>query len=285
MSKITQHTILIIDDCLEDRETYRRYLTRDKNYGYTILEAELGSEALELWRNHQLDGVLLDYLLPDINGVEFLEELQKETKLNNLPVVMLTGQGDELIAVKAMKAGASDYIIKGKTTAEELRLAINSAIEKFNLRSQLRKNQDRLELALDTAGMGTWEWNLQKDSFICSQLLTQVLDIPENSCLATYQSFLEIIHPEDRDIVDRAIKYAISHKSEYQLEFRHFHRDGTIAWIETRGKIYCDRKNEPLRAIATFTDITEAKNQEQERQQFFLQERLVYQIAQPDFSR
>ncbi len=280
MSKTTQRTILIIDDCLEDRETYRRYLTRDKNYDYTILEAELGSEGLELWLNHQLDGVLLDYLLPDINGIEFLEELQRETQSTNLPVVMLTGQGDELIAVKAMKAGASDYIVKGKITAEELRLAINSAVDKFNLRAQLQKSQDRLELALDTAGMGTWEWNFQKNTFVCSQLLAQVLDIPENSCLATYESFLQIIHPEDRDIVDRSIKYAISHKSEYQLEFRHLCRDGTIAWIESRGKIYCDRKNELLRAIATFTDITEAKNQEQEIQKFFLQERLVYQIAQ-----
>ncbi|MDJ0694623.1 response regulator [Mastigocoleus sp. MO_188.B34] len=280
MSKTTQRTILIIDDCLEDRETYRRYLTRDKNYDYTILEAELGSEGLELWLNHQLDGVLLDYLLPDINGIEFLEELQRETQSTNLPVVMLTGQGDELIAVKAMKAGASDYIVKGKITAEELRLAINSAVDKFNLRAQLQKSQDRLELALDTAGMGTWEWNFQKNTFVCSQLLAQVLDIPENSCLATYESFLQIIHPEDRDIVDRSIKYAISHKSEYQLEFRHLRRDGSIAWIESRGKIYCDRKNELLRAIATFTDITEAKNQEQEIQKFFLQERLVYQIAQ-----
>ncbi|MEO0968456.1 MAG: hypothetical protein AAFX80_08980, partial [Cyanobacteria bacterium J06639_18] len=91
-------------------------------------------------------------------------------------------------------------------------------IDKFNLRTQLRKSQDRLELALDTAVMGTWEWNLQTNSFICSQLLAQVLDISENSCLATYQSFLEIIIPEGRDFVDQSIRYAISHKSEYQLE-------------------------------------------------------------------
>lgn len=280
MSKAKQRTILIVDDCLEDRETYRRYLTRDKNYDYIILEAELGSEGLELWQNNRLDGVLLDYLLPDSNGIEFLEELQKETQLTNFPVVMMTGQGDESIAVKAMKAGASDYIIKAKITPEELRLAVNSAIDKFNLRAQLRKSQDRLELALDTAVMGTWEWNLQQNTFVCSQLLAQVLDIPENACLTTYQSFLETIHPEDRDIVDRAIKYAISHKSDYWLEFRHLRRDGKIAWIDTRGKIYCDRTNEPLRAIATFTDITETKEREHQRQQFFLQERLVYQIAQ-----
>ncbi|MEM7716030.1 MAG: response regulator [Cyanobacteria bacterium P01_A01_bin.68] len=280
MSNVTKRTVLIVDDCLEDRETYRRYLMRDQNYDYTIIEAELGSEGLELWQNHQIDGVFLDYLLPDIDGIEFLQELRNLTKLTYLPVVMLTGQGNEAIAVKAMKAGASDYIVKGKTTAKELRLAINSAIDKFKLQLQLQQSQDHLQLALETAVMGTWEWNLQKNSFICSQLLAQILDIPENSCLTTYESFLETIHPQDRDVVDRAIKYAILEKSEYRLEFRHLRRDFSTAWIDARVKIYCDLKNEPVRAIATFTDITESKHQEQERQQFFLKERLVYQIAQ-----
>ncbi len=177
-----------------------------------------------------------------------------------------------------MKAGASDYISKGKTTSKELRLTINSAIDKFNLHVQLQESQERLQLALETSAMGTWEWNLQKNSFICSQLLAQVLDIPDN--INTYEIFLQTIHPEDREIVDRAIKYAIAKKSEWRLEFRHFRLDGSVAWIDARGKIYCSLKNEPLRVIATFTDITESKRQEHERQQFFLNERLVYQIAQ-----
>ncbi|MCJ8281985.1 MAG: GAF domain-containing protein, partial [Rivularia sp. ALOHA_DT_140] len=80
--------------------------------------------------------------------------------------------------------------------------------------------------------------------------------------------------------VDKAIKHAISEKSEHRLEFRHVHRDSSISWIDARAKIYCDIKNEPLKVIATFTDITETKHQEWERQQFFLKERLVYKIAQ-----
>jgi signal transduction histidine kinase/DNA-binding response OmpR family regulator len=279
MSNKKQRTVLIVDDCLEDRETYRRYLLQDLNYEYIILEAELGLEALSMWQEHNLDAILLDYILPDINGVEFIEELQKQTKLTNFPVVMVTGQGDESIAVKAMKTGASDYISKGKTTPKELHLAINSAIDKFNLHVKLQQSQERLQLALDTSTMGTWEWNLQKNSFISSQLLAQVLDIPNHNSFNTYQLFLETIHPEDREIVDRAIKYAIAEKSECRLEFRHFCLDGTIAWIHMRGKVYCNLKNEPLRVIATFTDITESKRQQQERHQFFLKERLLYQIA------
>lgn len=280
MSKAIKRTILIVDDCLEDRETYRRYLKRDKNYDYTILEAELGSEGLELWQKHNIDGIFLDYLLPDIDGIEFLQELHNFSKLTNFPVVMLTGQGNQAIAVQAMKAGASDYIIKGKVTPEELRLAINSAIDKFNLLIQLQQSQQHLQLALDASLMATWEWNLQKNTFICSQLLTEVLGFPENTCLTTYESFLENIHSEDKDVLDRAVKYAISERSDYKLEFSHQRRDGSTAWINARGKVYCDIRNEPVRVIATFTDITESKLQEQQTQQFFLKERLVYQIAQ-----
>ena len=53
------------------RELYRRYLLRDRDYAYTIIEATLGQQGLELWRQHQPDAVLLDYRLPDLDGLEF----------------------------------------------------------------------------------------------------------------------------------------------------------------------------------------------------------------------
>ena len=62
-------TILIVEDSPEDREIYRRYLLRDHDYDYTIIEASLGKEGLNLWRQHEPDVVLLDYQLPDMNGL------------------------------------------------------------------------------------------------------------------------------------------------------------------------------------------------------------------------
>jgi CheY-like chemotaxis protein len=130
-----QRTLLIVDDSPEDRELYRRYLLRDREHSYTILEATLGQEGLELWQQHQPDAVLLDYRLPDMDGLEFLAKLQLSTQQPCLPIIVVTGQGNEVIAVKAIKGGAQDYIVKEQITPEGLQIAVNGAIETVRLRT------------------------------------------------------------------------------------------------------------------------------------------------------
>lgn len=144
-----QCTILIVDDCLEDRETYRRYLLGDDRYTYTIFEEEYGENALELCRLVKPDAILLDFLLPDIDGLEFLSELKIQLGTTNLPVVMLTGQGNEAIAVQAMKSGACDYLVKAKTTPEILRIAIHSVVEKAHLLWQLEQSEARFRTSIE----------------------------------------------------------------------------------------------------------------------------------------
>jgi PAS domain S-box-containing protein len=138
-----QRTLLIVDDSPEDRELYRRYLQRDREYSYTLLEATLGREGLELWQQHQPDAILLDYRLPDLDGLEFLAKLQPSTQQPCLPVIVVTGQGNEAIAVQAMKAGAQDYIVKEQITPEGLQIAVNGAIETVQLRTQLQQRIER----------------------------------------------------------------------------------------------------------------------------------------------
>ncbi|MHC5769679.1 MAG: PAS domain-containing protein [Nostoc sp.] len=138
-----QRTLLIVDDSPEDRELYRRYLLRDREHSYTILEATLGQLGLELWQQHQPDVVLLDYRLPDMDGLEFLAQLQPSTQQPCLPVIVVTGQGNEAIAVKAIKAGAQDYIVKEQITPEGLQIAVNGAIETVQLRTQLQQRIER----------------------------------------------------------------------------------------------------------------------------------------------
>ena len=71
-------TILIVEDNPEDREMYRRYLLRDHDYDYTLIETSRGKEGLNLWRQHRPVVVLLDYPLPDMVGLKFLLSLQTE---------------------------------------------------------------------------------------------------------------------------------------------------------------------------------------------------------------
>ncbi|MCX7596520.1 MAG: response regulator, partial [Fischerella sp.] len=146
--------ILLVDDCLEDRTTYRRYLLADKQHTYSILEAETGQQGLELCQQQLPDVILLDYLLPDVDGIEFLNELKTQLGQTNLPVIILTGQGDEQIAVEAMKGGAADYLVKRNTSSESLCFAIHNVLEKTCLREQLLESEKRFQSTFNQAAVG-----------------------------------------------------------------------------------------------------------------------------------
>ncbi|MEO0935303.1 MAG: GAF domain-containing protein, partial [Cyanobacteria bacterium J06641_2] len=147
MLKNQHRIVLVIDDNLEDREVYRRYLEQDNKNSYTVLEAESGEEALELSLQN-LDVILLDFMLPDLDGLELLRELKAKPHLKNLPIILLTGHGDETIAVKAIKSGAQDYLVKGKITSQGLRFAIDSAIKTAVLQAKIEQQSQRERLIL-----------------------------------------------------------------------------------------------------------------------------------------
>jgi PAS domain S-box-containing protein len=146
-----QYTILIIDDCGEDREMYCRYLSREAVFNYKVIEAESGEQALEYLATIQIDLILLDYLLPDFDGIEFIEELKKIKASKIPPMIMLTGEGNEKIAVEAMKSGFKDYLVKSTVTAEALVTAIKNALQQDYLQSLLTKKIKQQQLIAEIA--------------------------------------------------------------------------------------------------------------------------------------
>ncbi|HEV2844393.1 MAG TPA: response regulator, partial [Thermoanaerobaculia bacterium] len=138
--------ILIVDDSPEDRALYRRLLAQDQEHTYEFLEAETGEEGLRTAREERPDCLLLDYRLPDLDGLEFLDQLPRE-KL--IPVIVLTGQGNEAVAVEAMKRGAQDYLLKGAVSRDRLQHAVRNAIEKVSLRRKVDERTAELAQAND----------------------------------------------------------------------------------------------------------------------------------------
>jgi PAS domain S-box-containing protein len=143
------YTLLIVDDLADDRELCRRSLLADSRSTYRPIEAESIAAGLELCHSQPIDGILLDYLLPDGDGLEFLAALTAQHNGNIPAVVMLTGQGNETIAVQAMKLGAQDYLVKCDLTPEILQLTIRTAIENARLKRQLAQCQERFRMSVD----------------------------------------------------------------------------------------------------------------------------------------
>ena len=150
----TTWTLLIADDCPEDREIYREYLSKDPHQSYQILEVASAEMGLQLCQKKHFDAVLLDFSLPDMTGLEFLDELKQQGVYNPLPVIMLTGQGDERVAVQAMKRGVQDYLVKQDLAPDILQSTVRGVIQQTL--EQSHQDSDQVCLAqtsypLDTA--------------------------------------------------------------------------------------------------------------------------------------
>lgn len=145
-----EYTVLIVDDSAEDREVYRRYLNKEFLATYKIIEIDSGSEALEQIATIKPDIIILDYLLPDCDGLELIEDLK--TQVNPIPpIIMLTGQGNETVAVEAMKSGAKDYLVKGQLTPEILTNSVKNVLQQDYLQSLLHKSFKQQQLIAETA--------------------------------------------------------------------------------------------------------------------------------------
>ncbi|MEA5603015.1 ATP-binding protein [Nostoc sp. UHCC 0252] len=144
-------TLLIIDDCAADRKIYRRYLLKDPHQSYQIFEADCAEEGLALCQKIRCDAILLDFCLPDMSGIELFDQMQQEIFKTSVPVIMLTGRGDEEVAVQVMKRGALDYLVKHNLTQDILQLAVRNAIKQSCLQAQLSKTQERQRLIATTA--------------------------------------------------------------------------------------------------------------------------------------
>ncbi|HAX80177.1 MAG TPA: hypothetical protein DCY88_31155 [Cyanobacteria bacterium UBA11372] len=144
-----QRTILIVERVLQDRKRYRNCLLADSEYCYRILEEKSAEAALALCRGQLPDGILVDFRLPGFDGLEFIEKLKQQTGSKCPPVVMLGEIEDTTVAVKAIKSGAEDYLIKQKTTPDELREAMRNAIENAELRQKLQDSEERFRTSVE----------------------------------------------------------------------------------------------------------------------------------------
>ncbi|GAB4391236.1 MAG: GGDEF domain-containing response regulator [Gammaproteobacteria bacterium] len=136
--------ILIVDDDEIDRANYRRCIKKYDKLNPLWFEASNTNKALSMCKQQHFDCILVDYNLPEQNGIEFIKQLTKQVDLSETALIMLTGQGSESIAVAAMKAGVHDYLIKQEVNPQFLTHAILSALDKVSLNKQIEQQSKRI---------------------------------------------------------------------------------------------------------------------------------------------
>ena len=140
----TCRKLLIVDDSKADRTIYRRYLLNDPHQDYNVFEANCAEQGLDLCETEYFDAILLDFKLPDMSGLQVLDILKQQHPYT--AVIMLTGHGSERVAVRAMKGGAQDYLVKDRLQSDVLQHTVRNVVYQTQLRQQLQKKQEQQRL-------------------------------------------------------------------------------------------------------------------------------------------
>ena len=204
--------ILIVDDSEDDRDVFERLLRQDSKVS-EIRTAEIGNEGVELFRTMQPDCVLLDYNLPGQDGLEIMEAIKGIDHYAS--IVMLTGQGSENVAVAALKAGASDYVVKDSISSVGLRRAVNNAIDKTRLQRKIDSQQEEQKLFVKTLLHDARAPLRHISTF--SEFLDEDTDAGDHSNIKEYTSDIRIATKRIEDLLDTLASYALS-ESEVTFE-------------------------------------------------------------------
>jgi len=133
----------------------------------------------------------------------------------------------------------------------------------------LRLIQDRYEMATRAANAGVWDWDLQTGEFYVDPVILETLGYDDEDGPRDIDSWIRLTHAADRSLAEGAAEACLAGTAqEYSLEYRVLHKDASIRWILSRGKVIRDSAGQPIRVVGTNTDITDRRLAEDELRDF-----------------
>jgi CheY-like chemotaxis protein/nitrogen-specific signal transduction histidine kinase len=262
MNKIIK--LLVIDDDEVDRLQLNRAL-KSSGLNYVLTECENPTASPEIL-NESFDGIFLDYLLPGISGLALLKQMRDNGI--KTPVVVITSQGNESIAVELMKAGASDYIVKNEITGHLLGQVLRNMLRiseaeraREDAVKALQISESRLAEAQRIAKVGNWEYNSGNQSLHCSPEVYNIFHFDKKSSFSL-AIFLQSVHPEDQELFMNRWKMALE-GTAINFDFRILTVVG-IKYVNSQGYVVKSNNGSVSTLIGTLQDVTDRKLAEQQ---------------------
>lgn len=267
--------ILLVDDDEMDRTMVRRAL-KAAGLAVRFEEAADGRAALEALKNGAFDCALLDFRLPDGDGLSLLRQAREAGVTT--PIIMLTGQGDEQLAVELMKAGASDYLSKTRLSRELLSHAVRHAVRLHRAQAQADlanaltiESEERFRRMADSAPVLLWVTDEQVNCTYLNQAWLDFTGRRLEECLG--RGWQQDMHPDDLPRIVAACTNAYQHESRFEVEYRLRRTDGQYRWMVSTAAPRTLPDGRFAGFVGSCTDFTDRKLAEQERAELLGRER------------
>ncbi len=290
--------ILVVDDKPENIQLLSDALS---NQEYDVKGVVNGTMALMVANTVIPDLILLDVVMPGLDGYQVCEQLKANEVTHNIPIIFLSASNNSVDRIKALSAGGVDYINKPFQIDEVLlrirnQLKLQTAqtkILKFNTELEqrirertaqleaanqelkqevkerrevtklLQKSEEKLESILNSLEEVVWSTDVVTSNLLFLNPAAQkVYGRPVDELLANPDLRLESIHPEDRDRVKSSLANSLNQFSD--LEYRIVQPNGAIRWVWERSRLIFDDTGTASRRDGIISDVTERKKIESE---------------------
>jgi len=276
--------ILVIDDNEDNLLTLKAIIT-DLFEGFVTFTSTSGAKGIAMAKIHQPDVILLDILMPVMDGFEVCKILKEDESLRDIPVVFVTAlKENKENKARAIEAGAEGFLTK-PVEEQELVVHINAMIKIKEANDFRKSEKHRLEMLVNQrtkelqesewqhrqsqaiAHLGHWNLDLHTNKLQWSDEVYRIFGLKPQEFQPNYEALLNYIHPHDRDFVDTAYRTSIQKHIPFDIEHRVLLDDGSTKYVNEKCVTYYDDHGNPTRSLGTVKDITERKQAEEKLQQ------------------
>jgi len=251
-------TVVIIEDEEAHFSLMKRAITREFPYA-SVFHFQEANTCFERLDQINPTVIITDYLMPGMNGIEFLELLNQQDI--DSPVIMITGQGDENIAVRAMKSGAKDYLVKSGDFFTLLPSVIERVIRERELKQSLHASERRFQDLAESVFNWLWEIDVHGRYIYSNPVVEALLGYQTDEVIGKY--FYDFFSNSDKQALKNKIYQIIENVEPMRLFDTIFIRkDGLEVIMMTNGIPFFDKKGNLLGYRGISQDISERKRTE-----------------------
>jgi PAS domain S-box-containing protein len=255
------HATLILN--VDDNDGARYAKTRIlQSAGFRVVEAENGTDALEIARRDEPDLVLLDVKLPDINGIEVCRRIKADPVTASILVLQtsaaLTGRDDK---IRGLEGGADNYLA-APIEADELIANVNALMRMRQTQSALRDSEERFRQLTDNIEDVFWMFTVPDGALVfVSPAYSSIFGRVAGELGSTHDDWLAAVHPDDRMAVQQRWRAADAYAT-YDEEFRVVAEDGGVRWVRDRLFPVRNARDDVYRVARVTSDITRRREME-----------------------
>jgi len=279
-NNISKETILIVDDSPDSLSVLRKLLIEQ---GYTVRVSLNGRQALQSVDLMPPDLILLDILMPDMDGYQVCQQLKANPETQAIPIIFISALKETLDKVKAFETGAADYISK-PIEIQEVLARIEHQLHILRLQRQLKQENARLTEEIQDrqnteaklckseasllqaqriAQIGNWEFDVRTRRITWSREQDRIFGLDPNQSEITYEDVVQRIHPDDQPLFEDSVQEAIASGQPYDIEFRVVRPNGQIRYVESRGEAIINDQGQVIQLFGISVDMTERKRRKE----------------------